>query len=503
MNYSECAVCNLSVAAAYFNDPAFAKIVLPHWYMHAAPSPGYFYLFGVFASIVGISSITLNSFIILAFSLNGFARKTRHWFTINLAVADLGLTISCCFPMKVISMFQRKWIWGKVGCDFYGFAGGLFGFTSITTLATIAYLRYWTIAHAQPWSYAVTNRNATYALLLIWLWSTLWTILPFFGIGRYVMEGFLTGCTFDYLSNDRSSIIFSSCLFLGGFVCPFALICFSYARKSKQSLYQPEKVNKKICGSPTGRYVMEGFLTGCTFDYLSNDRSSIIFSSCLFLGGFVCPFALICFSYARILWLIRKSKQSLYQPEKVNKKICGSPTAYRKVSFRTVKTTSVLISMYLVAWGPYAVVTLLSVFGYHNHLTPIGTELPGLFAKTSALYNPIVYVIRNGSSRKMVAKRRQRSQLTALKQTVNLSVNSSTSPSIWHIRGSKRINQQYSLLYHMRETRASVTNQLVISVFSEGINAIGCHTYQPQEAFRPTQKSPADCLHDAKASAKN
>ncbi|OON21721.1 7 transmembrane receptor, partial [Opisthorchis viverrini] len=445
MNYSECAVCNLSVAAAYFNDPAFAKIVLPHWYMHAAPSPGYFYLFGVFASIVGISSITLNSFIILAFSLNGFARKTRHWFTVNLAVADLGLTISCCFPMKVISMFQRKWIWGKVGCDFYGFAGGLFGFTSITTLATIAYLRYWTIAHAQPWSYAVTNRNATYALLLIWLWSTLWTILPFFGIGRYVMEGFLTGCTFDYLSNDRSSIIFSSCLFLGGFVCPFALICFSYAR---------------------------------------------------------------------ILWLIRKSKQSLYQPEKVNKKICGSPTAYRKVSFRTVKTTSVLISMYLVAWGPYAVVTLLSVFGYRNHLTPIGTELPGLFAKTSALYNPIVYVVRNGSFRKMVAKRRQRSQLTALKQTVNLSVlfflyvlslrrNSSTSPSIWHIRGSKRINQQYSLLYQMRETRAPVTNQLVISVFSEGINAIGCHTYQPQEAFRPTQKSPADCLHDANVRAKN
>ncbi|KAG5445386.1 rhodopsin, partial [Clonorchis sinensis] len=372
---------------------------------------------------------------------NGFVRKTRHWFTVNLAVADLGLTISCCFPLKAISLFRGKWIWGKVGCDFYGFAGGLFGFTSITTLAAVAYLRYWTIAHVQPWPYAVTNRNATYVLLLIWLWSALWTILPFFGIGRYVMEGFLTGCAFDYLSNDWSSILFSSCLFLGGFVCPFTLICFSYAR---------------------------------------------------------------------ILWLIRKSKQSLTQTEKVDRKICGNPTAYRKVSFRTVKTTSILISMYLVAWGPYAVVTLLSVFGYHNHLTPMGTELPGLFAKTSALYNPIVYMIRNGSFRRTVAKRRQRSQHMALKQPVDLSViqfshvqssclrrNSSSSHLLWQTSGSRRSNQHYLLLYQMRETRAAVTDQIGISVFSVGNTAIGCHTDQSQEAFGPMRKSPGDCLHDA------
>lgn len=57
---------------------------------------------------------------------------------------------------------------------------------------------------------------------------------------------------------------------------------------------------------------------------------------------------------------------------------------------------AVMISSgFIVAWTPYVVVSFWSIFASEEQgpLTPLVTLLPCLFAKSSTVYNPIIYFI--------------------------------------------------------------------------------------------------------------
>lgn len=61
--------------------------------------------------------------------------------------------------------------------------------------------------------------------------------------------------------------------------------------------------------------------------------------------------------------------------------------------------TVYMVTSFLVAWIPYSVLSLLEVFNSNaileiNISTPIAT-IPSLFAKTSVLFNPLVYGFMN------------------------------------------------------------------------------------------------------------
>jgi len=49
------------------------------------------------------------------------------------------------------------------------------------------------------------------------------------------------------------------------------------------------------------------------------------------------------------------------------------------------------ISLWVIAWTPFAVISLIGIHGNQKLLTPLVSTLPILFAKTSCLYNPIIY----------------------------------------------------------------------------------------------------------------
>jgi hypothetical protein len=49
-----------------------------------------------------------------------------------------------------------------------------------------------------------------------------------------------------------------------------------------------------------------------------------------------------------------------------------------------------IILCFLVAWTPYALISLVGQFGPPGLLSPLHTSLPAIFAKASAIYNPIV-----------------------------------------------------------------------------------------------------------------
>jgi len=53
--------------------------------------------------------------------------------------------------------------------------------------------------------------------------------LPLFGVGKYAPEGYLTGCSFDYLSSDLTTKIFVLVFFIAAWMVPLSIIIYSYS----------------------------------------------------------------------------------------------------------------------------------------------------------------------------------------------------------------------------------------------------------------------------------
>ncbi len=55
----------------------------------------------------------------------------------------------------------------------------------------------------------------------------------------------------------------------------------------------------------------------------------------------------------------------------------------------------ILISLWLVAWTPYALVALFGIFGGKGFLTPMISSIPSLFCKIASCINPFVYSLNH------------------------------------------------------------------------------------------------------------
>lgn len=77
--------------------------------------------------------------------------------------------------------------------------------------------------------------------------------MPFLGAGKYVPEGYLTSCSFDYLSNDLGTRVFILIFFIAAWVCPLAAIIFCYAAIIRAVYY----VRQNVTGGTSGRGIGE------------------------------------------------------------------------------------------------------------------------------------------------------------------------------------------------------------------------------------------------------
>ncbi|CAF1008978.1 unnamed protein product [Adineta ricciae] len=69
---------------------------------------------------------------------------------------------------------------------------------------------------------------------------------------------------------------------------------------------------------------------------------------------------------------------------------------------RVAHTISLIIGGFLLAWTPYAITVVVRIFIHENSFPPIFGTIPALFAKTSVVWNPLIYVMRNGNFRHLV-----------------------------------------------------------------------------------------------------
>lgn len=136
-------------------------------------------------------------------------------------------------------------------------------------------------------------------------------------------------------------------------------------------------------------YVPEGLFTSCSWDYTTRTASNRSYYILLLTTGFLVPVLLICLSYGRIMVSVLSHARQMVC---VNKHSSAFRKLRRQTEIRTAQIVVTLIFVYLTAWTPYAIVTLIGQFGSEeSQLTPVATAIPAYFAKTAVVLDPIVY----------------------------------------------------------------------------------------------------------------
>ncbi|XP_048753915.2 opsin-VA-like [Ostrea edulis] len=119
----------------------------------------------------------------------------------------------------------------------------------------------------------------------------------------------------------------------------------------------------------------------------SSDGTHISYNIFMLVVCFAIPLLTIVFSY--IMIFIKVKCQSLKQNAK---------------RIAVTHTILIMIVFFLLSWVPYTVYSVFRMSGSNWDLNPNLVCIPGVFAKSSALWNPIIYFLRNSEFRKQCIK---------------------------------------------------------------------------------------------------
>ena len=184
--------------------------------------------FAVVISIMAVTAVTGNTLVCL--TLRRFKIPASAFLT-NLAISDIvigGLVMPCC----VVTLLQKRWVFGPAMCDIIGFVKTTCIFSSVLTLCVISMDRYFFIKNV---AYTTTVCKKVMGLLFPWIGPGLTATGPFLGWGIYKWSPCKSVCTVDWLHSPSFALF---CFIFYGFVPQLFLLCcymniVRYVRQNK------------------------------------------------------------------------------------------------------------------------------------------------------------------------------------------------------------------------------------------------------------------------------
>ncbi|XP_062375158.1 opsin-5-like [Sardina pilchardus] len=131
-----------------------------------------------------------------------------------------------------------------------------------------------------------------------------------------------------------------------------------------------------------GSYKDHGYGT-CEIDWNKANYSTIYKSYIISLlfSCFLVPVLIMLFAYTSIISVV-KTSNTMTADGFITERI-------RKVERDVTRVSIVICSAFVMAWTPYALVSLWSAWGYH--VPNITSVLTRMFAKSASFYNPLIY----------------------------------------------------------------------------------------------------------------
>ncbi|TNM87007.1 hypothetical protein fugu_007237 [Takifugu bimaculatus] len=134
-----------------------------------------------------------------------------------------------------------------------------------------------------------------------------------------------------------------------------------------------------------GSFDLEGVRTSCAPNWYSRDVGIMSYIVIYLLFCFAVPFTIITVSYSRLLWTLRQ----------VTRLQVAEGGSTNRVEVQVARMVVVMVLAFLLTWLPYAAMALAVVMDSTLYINPIIATIPVYLAKSSTVYNPIIYIFMN------------------------------------------------------------------------------------------------------------
>uniref|UniRef100_A0A668ALM2 Teleost multiple tissue opsin 2a n=1 Tax=Myripristis murdjan TaxID=586833 RepID=A0A668ALM2_9TELE len=129
-------------------------------------------------------------------------------------------------------------------------------------------------------------------------------------------------------------------------------------------------------------YGLEGAGTSCSVTWTERTSRSHSYIICLFIFCLGIPVLVMVYCYGRLLYAVK-------QVGRIRR------TAARRREFHILFMVITTVVCYLLCWMPYGVVAMMATFGRPGLITPVASVVPSILAKSSTVFNPIIYILMN------------------------------------------------------------------------------------------------------------
>jgi len=230
-------------------------------------------------------------------------------------------------------------------------------------------------------------------IILTWVSSSLIITPQIFSTNGFFLEGFLISCTFDYFSRDIKSRLLLGYMIVFGYLIPIIIITFSYVSLYKLIKTKNTEDYNSQMGQSTRRRMRSNssFYTEHEFDlvhlykiYNKNNKKTSLNQADEEIDELIKNQARQCDRFEfrrnaiRAYLIIDKSRHFQLERE-----------------IKVAKVILIKVIFFCFAWTPYVIVVLIAQFSSNieQYITPETTSLPSLFAKSSIIFNALIYTL--------------------------------------------------------------------------------------------------------------
>ncbi|XP_061749669.1 parietopsin [Nerophis ophidion] len=133
-------------------------------------------------------------------------------------------------------------------------------------------------------------------------------------------------------------------------------------------------------------YGPEGVQTSCSLSWEERSWSNYSYLTLYTLMCFLFPVAVIIYCYSRVLAFMRKLNRSVE---------LQSGRSLQKENDHATRMVLTMVVAFFMCWMPYTALSVVVVLDPELHIPPLVATMPMYFAKTSPVYNPIIYFLSN------------------------------------------------------------------------------------------------------------
>ncbi|CAF1545172.1 unnamed protein product [Adineta ricciae] len=180
-------------------------------------------IIGYYFIVLWIIGTILNGSVLYILVRNKKLRQSStNVFIGGLLLADF---IGICFeiPLPTFSLLSCRWIFTYTGCIFEAMIVYFAGCSNIYMLCLISIDRYRKIT--QPFSPQKVNIKQTYlAIVVAYLLSLFWTVMPLLGWSNYDYEGIGISCSINWTGRSFNIISYNITIFIFVYLVPITII---------------------------------------------------------------------------------------------------------------------------------------------------------------------------------------------------------------------------------------------------------------------------------------